>query len=64
MLRQLLEHYFRIVRASVLDAVPKAIMLMMVNCIQVCPRSAMCLDCLGMCVVLQKVCVCLQRRFD
>mmetsp|Transcript_22599 Transcript_22599/g.53413 ORF Transcript_22599/g.53413 Transcript_22599/m.53413 type:complete len:794 (-) Transcript_22599:1916-4297(-) len=33
-LRQLLEHYFRIVRASVLDAVPKAIMLMMVNCIQ------------------------------
>uniref|UniRef100_A0A7S0MMN7 GED domain-containing protein n=1 Tax=Cryptomonas curvata TaxID=233186 RepID=A0A7S0MMN7_9CRYP len=33
-LRQLLEHYFRIVRATVLDAVPKAIMLMMVNTIQ------------------------------
>eukprot|EP00286_Rhodomonas_abbreviata_P023109 CAMPEP_0181296234 /NCGR_PEP_ID=MMETSP1101-20121128/4588_1 /TAXON_ID=46948 /ORGANISM="Rhodomonas abbreviata, Strain Caron Lab Isolate" /LENGTH=787 /DNA_ID=CAMNT_0023401071 /DNA_START=45 /DNA_END=2408 /DNA_ORIENTATION=+ len=33
-LRQLLEHYFRIVRASVLDSVPKAIMLMMVNNIQ------------------------------
>jgi len=33
-LRQLLEHYFRLVRTSVLDAVPKAIMLMMVNCVQ------------------------------
>jgi hypothetical protein len=32
-LRQLLEHYFKIVRAAVLDAVPKAIMLMMVNAI-------------------------------
>jgi hypothetical protein len=34
-LRQLLEHYFRLVRTSILDAVPKAIMLMMVNCVQV-----------------------------
>jgi len=33
-LRQLLEHYFRIVRATVLDSVPKAIMLMMINLIQ------------------------------
>mmetsp|Transcript_39439 Transcript_39439/g.92250 ORF Transcript_39439/g.92250 Transcript_39439/m.92250 type:complete len:125 (+) Transcript_39439:183-557(+) len=33
-LRQLLEHYFKIVRAAVLDAVPKAVMLMMVNAIQ------------------------------
>jgi len=33
-LRQLLEHYFKIVRAAVLDAVPKAVMLMMVTAIQ------------------------------
>jgi len=33
-LRQLLEHYFRIVQASVIDSVPKAIMLMLVNSLQ------------------------------
>jgi len=33
-LRQLLEHYFRIVQASVIDSVPKAIMLTLVNSLQ------------------------------
>jgi hypothetical protein len=33
-LRQLLEHYFRIVQASVIDSVPKAVMLTLVNSMQ------------------------------